>query len=64
MYKRQDTGRSALVVCAGEADATRFAEDAAVFGRRAEVFPARDYVLRLSLIHISGVRFLLSTGTY
>ena len=42
----EDTGRSALVVCAGEADATRFAEDAAVFGRRAEVFPARDYVLR------------------
>ena len=41
----EDTGRSALVVCAGEADATRFAEDAAVFGRRAEVFPARDYVL-------------------
>ena len=31
----EDTGRSALVVCAGEADATRFAEDAAVFGRRA-----------------------------
>ena len=25
----EDTGRSALVVCAGEADATRFAEDAA-----------------------------------
>lgn len=42
----EDTSRSALVVCAGEADATRFAEDAAVFGRRAEVFPARDYVLR------------------
>ena len=42
----EDTGRSALVVCAGEADATRFAEDTAVFGRRAEVFPARDYVLR------------------
>lgn len=39
-------GPSALVVCAGEADATRFAEDTAVFGRRAEVFPARDYVLR------------------
>ena len=40
----EDTGRSAGG-CAGEADATRFAEDTAVWpaGR---VFPARDYVLR------------------
>ena len=54
----EDTGRSALVVCAGEADATCFAEDAAVFGRRAEVFPARDYVLR----PVEGQSMNTSTG--
>ena len=42
----EDTGRPALAVCAGEADATRFAEDCAVFGQPSEVFPARDFVLR------------------
>ena len=42
----EDTKRPALVVCAGEADATRFAEDLAFFGAKAAVYPARDYVLR------------------
>ena len=42
----EDTRRPALVVCAGEADATRFAEDCAVLGRASEVYPARDFVLR------------------
>lgn len=41
-----DTGRPALAVCAGEADATRLAEDLCAFGVPAEAFPARDYVLR------------------
>ncbi len=42
----EETGRPALVLCAGEAEATRFAEDIALFGQRAGVYPARDYVLR------------------
>ncbi len=42
----EDTKRPALVICAGEAEATRFAEDAGAFGQSAEVFPARDFVLR------------------
>ena len=42
----EDTKRPALVVCAGEADATRFAEDASAFGLPAEVYPARDFTLR------------------
>ncbi len=42
----EDTGRPALVVCAGEADATRFAEDLCAFGAAAEAYPARDFVLR------------------
>ncbi|MBQ5754427.1 MAG: DEAD/DEAH box helicase, partial [Oscillospiraceae bacterium] len=39
-------GRPLIVVTAGEAEATRFAEDLCALGRRAEVFPARDFVLR------------------
>ncbi len=42
----EDTGRPAIIVCAGEADATRFADDIGVFGRKSAVFPARDFVLR------------------
>lgn len=42
----EDTKRSAIVVCANEADATRFAEDSAAFGANSEVYPARDFVLR------------------
>ncbi len=42
----EDTGRPALVICAGEAEAVRFAADLAFFGRRAAVYPARDFVLR------------------
>lgn len=42
----EDTGRPAIVVCAGEAEATRFADDACTLGGAAEVFPARDFVLR------------------
>ena len=42
----EDTGRPALVLCAGEADATRFSEDCCVLGQTSEVFPARDFVLR------------------
>lgn len=42
----EDTNRTSLVICAGEADATRLAEDLELFGQHAEVFPARDYVLR------------------
>ncbi len=42
----EETGRPAFVVCAGEAAATRFASDLAAFGQRAEVLPARDFVLR------------------
>ena len=42
----EETGRPAVVLCAGEADATRFAADCAVFGQSSEVFPSRDFVLR------------------
>ena len=42
----EDTGRPALVICAGEADAVRFAADASVFGQKAEAFPARDFTFR------------------
>ena len=42
----EDTGRPALVICAGEADAVRFAADASAFGQRAEAFPARDFTFR------------------
>ena len=42
----EDTGRPALVICAGEADAVRFAADATAFGQRAEAFPARDFTFR------------------
>ncbi|MEG1568477.1 MAG: transcription-repair coupling factor [Oscillospiraceae bacterium] len=42
----KDTKRNALVICAGEAEATRFAEDTEAFGKTSEVFPSRDFVLR------------------
>ncbi|MDL2324498.1 transcription-repair coupling factor [Ruminococcaceae bacterium OttesenSCG-928-A16] len=42
----EDTGRPALVVTPGEAEATRFAEDATAMGLAAAVYPARDFVLR------------------
>ncbi|MEG2435686.1 MAG: hypothetical protein RSB47_05080 [Ruthenibacterium sp.] len=42
----EDTGRAALILCAGEADATRFAEDITILGQKGEVFPPRDFVLR------------------
>ena len=32
----EDTGRPALVICAGEADAVRFAADASAFGQKAD----------------------------
>ncbi len=35
-----------IVVTAGEAEATRFAQDLSALGLRAEVFPSRDLVLR------------------
>ena len=42
----EDTGRAALILCAGEAEATHFAEDITVLGQKSEVFPPRDFVLR------------------
>ncbi|MFV0412363.1 MAG: transcription-repair coupling factor [Oscillospiraceae bacterium] len=42
----EDTGRPALAVTAGEAEATRFAEDTEAFGLAAAVYPARDFVMR------------------
>ena len=42
----EDTKRPVIAVCAGEAEATRFAEDLNTFGISAEVFPARDFTLR------------------
>lgn len=42
----EDTGRPALIICAGEAEATRCAEDLAQLGCKAGVFPSRDYMLR------------------
>ncbi|MEG1011702.1 MAG: transcription-repair coupling factor [Ruthenibacterium sp.] len=42
----KQTNRPALVLCAGEAEATHFAEDAHAFGAKSAVFPARDFVLR------------------
>ncbi len=42
----EDTKRTALIVCEGEGDATRFCENAAVFGAKSEVYPVRDYVFR------------------
>lgn len=41
-----NTGRPALVVTPGEAEATRFAEDATTLGLAAAVYPARDFVMR------------------
>lgn len=42
----EDTRRPALVICAGEADAVRFAADLCAFGQQAQAFPARDYTFR------------------
>ncbi|MGD9559210.1 MAG: transcription-repair coupling factor, partial [Oscillospiraceae bacterium] len=42
----QDTGRCALVITPGEAEATRFAEDAETLGISSGVYPARDFVRR------------------
>ncbi|NLS84018.1 MAG: transcription-repair coupling factor, partial [Ruminococcaceae bacterium] len=42
----EDAKRPVIAVCAGEAEATRFAEDLNTFGIPAEVFPARDFTLR------------------
>lgn len=42
----QDTGRPALVVSPGEAEATRFAQDAQSLGIKSGVFPSRDFVFR------------------
>lgn len=42
----EDTGRPALIITSGEAEATRFAADAATLALPAAVFPARDFVLR------------------
>ncbi len=42
----EDTGLPALVVTPGEAEATRFAADAATLGIPSAVYPARDFVMR------------------
>ncbi len=42
----EDTGRPALVITPGEAEATRFAADAETLGLPAAVYPARDFVMR------------------
>ncbi len=42
----EDTGRPALVITPGEAEATRFAEDTSTFGIPSAVYPARDFVMR------------------
>ncbi len=42
----EHTNRPALVICSSEGDATRFCENAEVFGAKSEVFPSRDYVFR------------------
>ncbi len=42
----EDTGRPALAITPGEAEATRFAQDAQTLGVDAAVYPARDFVLR------------------
>ena len=42
----QEAGRPLLVVTAGEAEATRFAQDLDTLGLAAAVFPPRDFLLR------------------
>ena len=42
----KDLGRPLCIVTAGEAEATRFAEDLAALGVAGAVFPPRDFVLR------------------
>ncbi len=42
----EDMDKTALVITAGEAEATRFAEDANTLGIAAAVYPARDFILR------------------
>ena len=44
-----DLQRPAIVVTAGEAEATRFAADAAFFGARSAVCPVRDFTLHPTL---------------
>lgn len=44
-----DLSRPAVVLCENEAAATRFASDAALFGARSRVLPARDFSLRHAL---------------
>ncbi len=41
-----DTKRDALIICEGEAEATRFSANANAFGAKSEVFPARDFLFR------------------
>ncbi len=41
----EDTGRQALVVSAGEAEATRFAADVETLGQSSAIFPPRDFVM-------------------
>ncbi len=41
----EDTGRQALVVSAGEAEATRFAADVATLGQSSAIYPPRDFVM-------------------
>ena len=42
----EDTGRPALVITPGEAEATRFVADADTLGTKSAVYPARDFVMR------------------
>ena len=42
----EDTKKPALVICAGEADAVRFAADLSSFGQKAQAFPSRDFTFR------------------
>lgn len=42
----EDTNRPILVITAGEAEATRFAEDAQTLGIPSAVYPSRDFVMR------------------
>ncbi len=42
----EETGRTALVITAGESEAVRFAADAEALGVSSAVYPQRDFVLR------------------
>ncbi len=41
-----DTNRDAIIICEGEAQATRFSTNANAFGGKSEVYPARDFFFR------------------